>query len=334
MKACFFTAAPENRLHFVFDGRRNAFEKRLELLAEPVLLSELEEKRTQLAEVEVILSTWGMPVLTEAQVREFFPRLKLILYSAASVRYFAEGYLDAGVTVVTAAQAMADFVTQYTVAAIYHLNKGFYRSAELYRSGHFHEGKAYSQFHCPGNYETKIGIIGAGAIGSRVIQQLNAYPFEILVFDPFISDARAAELKAKRVSLETLFAESDVISNHLANNPQTVDMLNYSLFSRMKPDAAFINTGRGAQVVEADLARALREVPTRWALLDVTRDEPLAPNHEFWTLPNLTLTPHIAGVGRLEVLAYDDLLLEELDRWLAGLPLRHAVSKEQLKTMA
>ena len=334
MKACFFTTNPENRLRFVFDGRQKEFEKRLELLPEPVLLSEMEEKRAQLAEVEVILSTWGMPALAEAQVREFFPKLQLVLYSAASVRYFAEGYLDAGVTVVTAAQAMADFVTQYTVAAIYHLNKGFYRSAELYRSGRFDEGKAYSQFHCPGNYETKIGVIGAGAIGSRVIRQLNAYPFEILLFDPFISNARATELKAKKVSLETLFAESDVISNHLANNPQTVDMLNYALFSRMKPDAAFINTGRGAQVVEADLARALREEPGRWALLDVTHEEPIAPEHEFWALPNLTLTPHIAGVGRLEVLAYDDLLLDELDRWLAGLPLRHAVSKEQLKTMA
>ena len=84
----------------------------------------------------------------------------------------------------------------------------------------------------------------------------------------------------------------------------------------------------------ADLARALREEPGRWALLDVTREEPIAPEHEFWALPNLTLTPHIAGVGRLEVLAYDDLLLDELDRWLAGLPLRHAVSKEQLETMA
>ena len=69
MKACFFTTNPENRLRFVFDGRQKEFEKRLELLPEPVLLSEMEEKRAQLAEVEVILSTWGMPALTEAQVR-------------------------------------------------------------------------------------------------------------------------------------------------------------------------------------------------------------------------------------------------------------------------
>ena len=334
MKACLFCEDGPNRLDFVFAARRGAFSQRLELLDEPVFRSELDKKRAELRDVEVILSTWGTPALTEAEVREYFPKLKLLLYSAASVRYFAEGYLKAGVTVVTAAQAMADFVAQFTVAAIYHLNKGFYRSAQLYRDGQFKAGKDYSQRVAPGNYEANIGILGAGAIGSRVIEQLNHYRFNIYVFDPFLSDERLRELGARRATLEEVFAECDVISNHLANNPQTEDMLDYRLFSLMKKDSAFLNTGRGAQVVEADLARALREDPSRFALLDVTRAEPLPPDHEFWTLPNMVLTPHIAGVGRQEVLAYDDLLLEELDRWLAGEPLRYAVTLDMLRTMA
>ena len=334
MKACLFCEDGTNRLDFVFAARRAAFEKRLELLEEPVFRSELERKRAALGEMEVILSTWGTPALSEAEVRRYFPKLKLLLYSAASVRYFAEGYLKAGVTVVTAAQAMADFVAQFTVAAIYHLNKGFYRAARLYREGRFREGKDYAQRVAPGNYEASVGILGAGAIGSRVIEQLNHYRFDILVFDPFLSDERLSALGARRATLEQVFSECDVISNHLANNPQTEDMLDYSLFSRMKKDASFLNTGRGAQVVEADLARALREEPGRFALLDVTRQEPVPADHEFLTLPNMLLTPHIAGVGRQEVLAYDDLLLEELDRWLAGEPLRHAVTLDMLRTMA
>lgn len=334
MKACLFCEDGPNRLDFVFAARRAAFEKRLELIEEPVFRSQLEAKKDVLSEVEVILSTWGTPALTEEEVRRYFPKLRLLLYSAASVRYFAEGYLKAGVTVVTAAQAMADFVAQFTVAAIYHLNKGFYRAAQLYRDGRFREGKEYSQRVAPGNYETAIGILGAGAIGSRVIEQLNHYNFDILVFDPFLSDERLKDLGARRATLEEVFSQCDVISNHLANNAQTENMLDYSLFSRMKKDASFLNTGRGAQVVEADLARALREEPSRFALLDVTREEPVPPDHEFLTLPNMVLTPHIAGVGRREVLAYDDLLLEELDRWLAGEPLRHAVSPDMLRTMA
>lgn len=334
MKACFFAESPENRLNFVFAQRRDRFAQYLDLLDEPVLLSQLDEKKELLQEVEVILSTWGIPALTEDQVRTYFPNLKLLLYSAASVRYFAEGYLKAGVTVVTAAQAMADFVAQYSVAAIYHLNKGFYTAARLYREKGYRTGKDFAQNESPGNYESRIGILGAGAIGSRVIKQLKAYPFEILVFDPFLPPEKAKEWNVRLTSLEEIFATCDVVSNHLANNPQTVDMLDYKLFSSMPKHATFLNTGRGAQVVEADLARALREEPGRFALLDVTRQEPCPPDHEFWSLQNLLMTPHIAGVGFKEVWAYDDLLLEELQRYLEGKSLRHAVTLDMLATMA
>lgn len=334
MKACFFADKAENRLEFVFAQRRDAFAKYLDLVDEPVLLCELDEKKELLQDVEVILGTWGVPALTEEQVREYFPKLKLLLYSAASVRYFADGYLKAGVTVVTAAQAMADFVAQYSVAAIYHLNKGFYTAAKIYRAKGYRCGKDFSQNDCPGNYQSRIGILGAGAIGSRVIEQLKSYPFEILVFDPFLPAEKAKEWNVRLTSLEEIFATCDVVSNHLANNPQTVDMLDYKLFSSMPKHASFLNTGRGAQVVEADLARALREEPGRFALLDVTRQEPCPPEHEFWSLDNLLMTPHIAGVGFKEVWAYDDLLLEELQRYLAGQPLRHAVTMEMLATMA
>lgn len=79
MKACFFTTNPENRLRFVFDGRQKEFEKRLELLPEPVLLSEMEEKRAQLAEVEVF-SPHGAARADGSAGAEFFPKLRLVLY--------------------------------------------------------------------------------------------------------------------------------------------------------------------------------------------------------------------------------------------------------------
>lgn len=90
---------------------------------------------------------------------------------------------------------------------------------------------------------------------------LKEYRLKVVVFDPFLSEEEAERLGVEKCGLERLFAESQTISNHLANNPQTAGMLNYGLFRRMKPNATFINTGRGAQVVEADLVRALRENP-------------------------------------------------------------------------
>ncbi len=334
MKACYFTIDNSDRLDFVFADREAVIAKNLDMLDTPVRQSEMDARRAEIADVEVILSTWGTPVLTKEQVQEYFPKLKLLLYAAGSVQYFARGYMDAGVTVVTANQAMADFVAQFTVAAIYHLNKGFYRAAKLYREDSFGAGKNFSIDHCPGNYETTVGLLGAGAIGTRVIKQLKAYPFDILVFDPFMNDARANELGVKKAELHDIFSRSDIISNHLANNPQTVGMITYEHFSRMGAHASFVNTGRGAQLVEADLARALREEPGRFALLDVTTQEPLPRNHEFWSLPNMILTPHIAGYGCREVRAYSDLLMEELKRYLNGEPLQHAVSADRLATMA
>lgn len=334
MKACYFATDSSDSLDFVFADRKAVIAKNLTMLASPVRESELDERRAEIADVEVILSTWGTPALTREQVMTYFPKLKLLLYAAGSVKYFAHGYLEAGVTVVTANQAMAEFVAQFTVAAIYHLNKGLYRVARMYREESFAAGKHYAINYCPGNYETTVGLLGAGAIGTRVIRQLMKRPFQILVFDPFMTDEQAKALDVHKATLEEVFSQSDIISNHLANNPETVGMLTYDLFSRMGPNTSFVNTGRGAQVVEADLARALREEPGRFALLDVTTQEPLPRDHEFWTLDNMILTPHIAGYGCREVRAYSDLLLEELRRFVAGEPLQYSVTPAMLATMA
>jgi phosphoglycerate dehydrogenase-like enzyme len=111
-------------------------------------------------------------------------------------------------------------------------------------------------------------------------------------------------------------------------------MLDYSLFSSMGKCAAFINTGRGAQVVEADLARALRDEPSRCALLDVTWPEPCPKGHEFWSLPNVFITPHIAGMGLGDTRRMSDYILEEIRRYKAGEPLRSEVTLPMLATMA
>src|SRR5699024_8113884 len=110
-----------------------------------------------------------------------------------------------------------------------------------------------------GNYGQKVGLLGAGAIGRLVIGLLHPFGYEIQVFDPFLSDADAVALGVKKASLEEIFSRCDIISNHLANNDETQGMLNAAHFKRMKPYTTFINTGRGAQVVEADLISALEE---------------------------------------------------------------------------
>ncbi|MDR1892323.1 MAG: hypothetical protein LBQ48_04885, partial [Oscillospiraceae bacterium] len=184
------------------------------------------------------------------------------------------------------------------------------------------------------NYGTNIGIIGAGVIGSLLIRLLQRHEFNLFVFDPFLSELRAAELGVKTVSLERLFSECSVVSNHLANNARTQGMLRYEHFSRLPEGGVFLNTGRGAQVVEADLARALAEREDLTAVLDVTWPEPPEAGHPFYTLPGVVLTPHIAGSMGREVVRLGRYMLEEYRRYAQGMPCLYEVTAEMLETMA
>lgn len=250
--------------------------------------------------IEYLFSTWGFPKFTEEEIHALLPSLKAVFYAAGSVQYFAKSFLACGVRVFSAWRANAVPVAEFTLAQILLANKGFYSLSELYSSGQAERAEQRKPFY-PGNYEVKVGIIGAGMIGRMVMDLLRPFHIQILVYDAFLSAEQIQAMGARKAALEEIFAQCSVISNHLADNAQTKGMLHYGLFSQMQPYATFLNTGRGGQVVEADLARALTERPDLTALLDVTVEEPLACGHPFYSLPNCRLTPHIAGSMNREI---------------------------------
>jgi phosphoglycerate dehydrogenase-like enzyme len=219
------------------------------------------------------------------------------------------------------------------VAQIILANKGYFLTNRLFHSNGRKAAKAAFE-QCRGNYGETVGIIGAGMIGKLVIQMLRQYRLKVLVFDPFLSDEQARELGVEKCELPELFERSFVVSNHLANNAQTVGMLNYALFSKMRENATFLNTGRGAQVVEEDLVRILTERPDLTALLDVTYPEPPVEGHPFYTLPNCRLTPHIAGSAGDEVARMGEYMLCEYENYLKGSSTKYEVTEKMLETMA
>ena len=285
------------------------------------------------AEVEVIFSTWGMPTMSEEEIRRCFPALKALFYGAGTVQKFARPFLHCGVKVFSAWAANAVPVAEMTVAQIILANKGYFLTNRLYHQEGNKAAKA-SFVACRGNYGETVGIIGAGMIGKLVIQMLKQYRLKVLVFDPFLPDETAEELGVEKYDLPTLFSRAFVVSNHLANNAQTKGMLTYDLFTRMRENAVFINTGRGAQVVEDDLVRILRERPDLTALLDVTHPEPPEEHHPFYTLPNCLLTPHIAGSAGDEVQRMGEYKLRECQCYLTGQPCAYEVTEKMLETMA
>ncbi len=294
--------------------------------------ADIEENPAAFSHVEIIFSTWGMPKFTEEEIAAWLPRLKCVFYGAGTVQSFARPFLARGVKVFSAWAANAVPVAEMTVAQIVLANKGYYLTSRLCRGGYAEAKAAFQK--CRGNYGETVGIIGAGMIGKLVIQMLKAYKLRVLVFDPFLPDERAAELGVEKCDLKTLFERAFAVSNHLANNEQTKGMLGYDLFARMRENAVFINTGRGAQVVEDDLVRVLQERPDLTALLDVTDPEPPEEGHPFYTLPNCVLTPHIAGSAGDEVSRMGEYMLEECRAYLASEPTRYEVSEKMLETMA
>lgn len=284
-------------------------------------------------ETEYIFSTWGMPSFEQEEIRKYFPKLKCVFYAAGSVQSFACPFISEGIKVFSAWAANAVPVAEYTVAQIILANKGFYSTSRIFKDKSHHEARKLTNNY-PGNYNAKIGIIGAGMIGKLVVNMLKSYKLQVLVFDPFLSESSAVELGVEKVDLERIFSECNVISNHLANNEQTKNILNYELFSRMPEYSTFLNTGRGAQVVEDDLIKLLTERKDVTAILDVTNPEPPLENSPLYTLDNCILTPHIAGSSGYEVGRMAEYIAEEFKCYISGMECRYEVTEKMLETMA
>ena len=285
------------------------------------------------ARTRVIFSSWGMPALTEKQIEAHFPNLEAVYYAAGTVQYFARPFLKRGVRVFSAWAANGVPVVEFTVAQIVLAGKGYFQSLRRYRERDRKAAFAYTMS-LPCNYNIRVGILGAGVIGREVMARLKAYQYEVLAYDPYVSDEVLSSLGAKRASLEEIFSTCQIISNHVANLPATVGMIDGKLLHSMLPNAAFINTGRGAQVVESELIAALKACPDRTALLDVTWPEPPEEGSEFYTLPNVFLTPHIAGSQNNEWARMALYMVEEFERAEDHLPVRYEVTEKMLETMA
>jgi len=217
---------------------------------EPVGKENLEEHREYLKDVEVVFTTWGMPALSEEEIGEFLPDLKAVFYAAGSVQDFARPFLNRGIVIVSAWAANAVPVAEYTLAQILLANKGFLQNA-LKAKKDYNSAREFSETFT-GNYSAKVGILGAGMIGKKVIELLKPFKIEVLVYDPFLSDESAEKLEVRKCTLAEIFSQCQTISNHIANLPTTLGILNMEYFSKMLPNATFINTGRGAQVVEKE----------------------------------------------------------------------------------
>jgi len=290
-----------------------------------------------LSDVEYIFSTWNMPKLTEEEIRQHLPALKAVFYAAGTVKYFAEPFMKCGVRIFSARNANSIPVAEYTASQIILANKGYFQAQcamknYFYTFG-FRKGKSIASSKA-GNFGTKVGLIGAGSVAQKVIALLKNYHIDVAVYDPYISGDIIKELGVQSMELPELFENCDVISNHLPDSKETRGIINYSLLSKMKHAATFINTGRGRQVVEKDLAKVMHQKPFACALLDVTCHEPCLPFNPLLHRKNVFISPHLAGSQSNEMLRMGNDMATAFKDLTCGKANANEITAEILKNMA
>lgn len=311
------------------DGRRERIAELTRLHPHVVTAETFELHAEALADVEVIFATWGM-IRFEERHFQAMPRLRAVFYAAGNVKAFAAPLVERGIVLVSAWQTNAIPVAEMCLSQILLSLRGYFRSVRRYRELRTHAAKAFWR---PGVNGETVGMLGMGKIGTRLTALLRDYPLKVIAYDPFLDAERAAALGVESVGLDDVFERSAVVCNHIPDLPDTRSVLGAAQFRSMRDGATFINTGRGAQVVESDLAAVLRERPDLTALVDVTWPEPPAADAPLWDLPNLVISPHIGGTIGDEVTRLSDTAIAEFEAWAAGRPLRHQVTAEVLATM-
>lgn len=303
--------------------------RQLRWLAPPISAVELASlPDSLLAEAEVLVGSWGMVRLDRALLRRM-PELRLVLYAAGSVKGFvSDAFWERGIPLVSAREANAVSVAEFTLAQILLSLK---RVWPLHRATHTARCfPSASERPSRGNFRSTVGLVGLGAIGRTVLERLRGFDHRVLACDPRVSPEAGGTCDVPLLGLEALFEQADLVSLHVPLLPTTQGMIGGELLRRMRPGAILLNTSRGAVIDQGALIDLLRERPDLTAVLDVTHPEPPGQEDLLFDLPNVFLTPHLAGILGDERARLGALVIEELERFYRGLPLRHRVLPEEL----
>lgn len=285
-----------------------------------------EEAAGFLAGKDGAFSSWRVTNLTPG-ILEQAPELKIWAYGAGTVKgKICEEAWEKGIVVTSSAPAIADDVAELTMGFI---TIGLRRVIKYMREMRANEPalKPLSR----SLFRRTVGVVSASQVGQRVMRLLKPYNIRLLIFDPFLSEERARdEFGGELADLETLARESDVVTIHAPKLPETFHMWNETHFKLMRDDAVFVNTSRGDNIDENALIDELQK-GRLFAFLDVTSPEPPVAESPLRQLPNVVLTPHVAGQQSYRI---GGMVVEELRRCFAGEEQLFRVTRDMLDRIA
>ena len=290
-----------------------------------------------IAGYEALVTGWGSPELPAA-VFEAADKLRLVAHSAGSIKgIVSREVIDAymiprEMTLFSANIAIAYNVAESTVGMLLmacHRWPDF--NATFKRTGQWKDpGVRWNARFLKGS---TVGVVAASKVGREVIKLLKSWPLDIIVHDPFLPDAAAAEMGVEKVELNELFARANHVSLHLPSIPTTDNMIGKEQFDLMKPGATLVNTSRGS-CMDHDALIEKCKTSEIYVCLDVTTPEPLPRYSEFRLLDNVYIAPHVSGAGFYGYFKIGEQTLDALRAFFAGEPVFGAVDYAQYELLA
>lgn len=212
-------------------------------------------------------------------------------------------------------------MTDYVVGHVYRAHLGIAAQEDDQAKG------VWGTAHPPLSQDRKVGIVGLGALGRDAAETLAALHFNVSGWSRTQKDIAGIRCLCGPDGFERLLRESEILVLLAPLTPQTENMIAAASLAKMRHGAHIINAARGALIDENALLNALDTGQIATATLDVMRQEPLPPNHPFWTHPRVLITPHIASVTRTETAA--KTIIEQVERFETGRPFLHMVDRDQ-----
>lgn len=276
-------------------------------------------------DADIVITSWQTPALDE-EIVAAGKNIKLVTHAAGSVKPIVSDALwERGIRVTSAAAAIAPGVAEFCLAMALLASRRTFWQANSMRDGHWRE-----LIDCFGGgfelYQQKVGIIGASHVGKELIRLLKAYTCDIYLYDPYCSDTQADKLGVNKVdNLDILFASCRVVSLNAPATDETRHMIRGSHFEKLRDGSVFINTARPAIIHEQEFIEQL-QLGRFVACIDVTDPEPCRMDHPFRSLPNVILTPHIAGAKHENRRIIGTYVANEIEAFAADAPLHYEIT--------
>lgn len=279
------------------------------------------ERKGDLAKAEFVFTGWGAPDITA--LLPLCPQVKVIFFAGGTASFMLDPDIwKRGILFTSSYVANAVPVAEYTLAAILFGLKGAWRAMADFKLAH----RYFRRVEVAGAYRTTVGLISCGAIARELLRLLRSFDLRPLVYDPFINDEEIRSLGGEPAGLEEIFAVSEVVSLHSPELNETRGMITGKHLASMMYGATFINTARGSIVVERELCEVARQRPDLQFVLDVVNPEPPREDSLLFDIPNIVVTPHLAGAMGGECKRMGQYMLEEFERYLASEPLRWVIT--------